>query len=72
VSDVVENGGDAEAQHDVDGEAQPVVAQVPVHVHEGPLGEHQGLGHEAWLPILLHHCPSLQQKKKVIKFATLR
>jgi hypothetical protein len=60
VSDVVENGADAEAQRDVNGEPQPVVAQVPVHVDKGPLGEHQGLRQEARLP-LLHHCSSLQK-----------
>jgi hypothetical protein len=61
VADVVENGADAEAQRDVNGEAQPVVAQVPVHVDKRPLGEHQGLRQEARLPLFLHHCSSLQK-----------
>jgi len=66
VADVVENGADAKAQHAVNGEAQPVVAQTPVHVHEGPLGEHQGLRQETRLPFLLHHCPSLRKGNKLV------
>ena len=34
VADVVENGATTEAKRDVDAEAEPVVAEVPVHVDE--------------------------------------
>lgn len=59
MADVVVNGADAEAQCDVNGETQPVIAQVPVHVHERPLREHPGLRQKARSLLLLHHCPSL-------------
>jgi hypothetical protein len=64
MANVVENGATAEAERDVDAEAEPVVAKVPVHVDEGPLGQHSGLRKEArLLPFHLHHLSSLKPNK---------
>jgi hypothetical protein len=64
LADVIENGATADAERDVDAKAEPVVAEVPVHVDKRPLGQHGRLRKEAWLPPFhLHHISSVKLNK---------
>jgi hypothetical protein len=64
MANVVENGATTKAERDIDAKAEPVVAEVPVHVDEGPLGQHCRLRKEArLLPFHLHYLSSLNLDK---------